>query len=124
MYSCILLNGYVASASPVTMISPFACGKPVLYALPYPFLFSNTILAPFFLAISWVLSFESPSIIIISRFHLFFLKYSLFIESIVFPIPFSSFKVGKITLIVLFVVNHSSEKGYKQKWLKRFYKKL
>jgi hypothetical protein len=71
---------------------------PVLYALPYPFLFSIIIFAPFFLAISRVLSLEFPSTIIISKFHLFFLKYSLFIESIVLPTPFSSFNVGRITV--------------------------
>jgi hypothetical protein len=49
----------------------------------------------------------------ISNSQLFFLKYSLLIESIVLPIPFSSFKVGRMTLI--FRLNHSRKKEYIQK---------
>jgi len=55
----------------------------------------------------------------ISKSQLFFLKYSLLIESIVLPIPFSSFKVGRMTLI--FRLNHSRKNIYKR--IKRVLKK-
>jgi hypothetical protein len=57
---------------------------PVLYARPYPLLFSMIIFAPRFFAISCVLSFEIPSIIAISSSQFFFLKISFFMESMVF----------------------------------------
>ena len=66
-----------------------------------------------YFSISRVFAFESPSSMEIYKYQLFFLKYSLLIESIVLPIPFSSFKVGRTTLI--FRLNHSRKKGYIQK---------
>jgi len=107
----------VASASPVTIISPVACGIPVLYALPYPFRFSMIIFASLSCAICLVLSVESPSITIISSPQFFCLKYFLFIESIVAPIPFSSLIVGSIT--VIFVEYHLLKKKQYIKYVKK-----
>ena len=55
----------------------------------------------------------------ISRFQFFLLKYSRFIESMVLPMPFSSFKVGNSILI--FVVYHSCRNQDMLNVVKRFY---
>ena len=77
--------------------------------------------APFDLAIFRVLSFEFPSIIVISRSHLFSLKISVLIESMVVPIPFSSFNVGVRTLI--FRLSHAQTGDIKEV-VKRVCKKI
>ena len=59
-------KGYVQSASPVTIMSPWAFANPALYALPYPRTGWMNTVAPFFRAMCPVLSVEPLSTITIS----------------------------------------------------------
>ena len=77
--------------------------------------------APLLRAMSLVLSTEFPSTMRISRSHLCFVKYSLLMASMVFPMPRSSLIVGMT--ILTFREAHSREKCKEKRFKKGLEKK-